>query len=137
MIIPYPTLCMQDTFARATHAHSAYASGRPSAARDDRVSCIQPSSNQMHFAYTRKIGRWLGQYTTQRASPAKSDNSVWPCAHDKRCYQTIIVRSSLRAASLTVQEEYENTLIKRLYDYTLPAHAFPAQDTFARATHSA
>ena len=31
--------CMQDTFARATH--SAYAAGRPSAARDDRVSCIQ------------------------------------------------------------------------------------------------
>ena len=30
---------MQDTFARATH--SAYAAGRPSAARDDRVSCIQ------------------------------------------------------------------------------------------------
>ena len=32
-------ICMQDTFARATH--SAYAAGRPSAARDDRVSCIQ------------------------------------------------------------------------------------------------
>ena len=30
---------MQDTFARATH--SAYAASRPSAARDDRVSCIQ------------------------------------------------------------------------------------------------
>ena len=30
---------MQDIFARATH--SAYAAGRPSAARDDRVSCIQ------------------------------------------------------------------------------------------------
>ena len=30
---------MQDTFARATH--SANAAGRPSAARDDRVSCIQ------------------------------------------------------------------------------------------------
>ena len=30
---------MQDTFARATH--SAYAAGRPSAARDDRVSFIQ------------------------------------------------------------------------------------------------
>ena len=29
--------CMQDTFARAKH----YAAGRPSAARDDRVSCIQ------------------------------------------------------------------------------------------------
>ena len=29
--------CMQDTFARATHS----AAGRPSAARDDRVSCIQ------------------------------------------------------------------------------------------------
>ena len=28
--------CMQDTFARATHL-----AGRPSAARDDRVSCIQ------------------------------------------------------------------------------------------------
>ena len=28
--------CMQDTFARATHS-----AGRPSAARDDRVSCIQ------------------------------------------------------------------------------------------------
>ena len=28
--------CMQDTFARATHSV-----GRPSAARDDRVSCIQ------------------------------------------------------------------------------------------------
>ena len=27
---------MQDTFARATHS-----AGRPSAARDDRVSCIQ------------------------------------------------------------------------------------------------
>ena len=35
----------QDTFARATH--SAYAAGRPSAARDDRVSCIQ-----------RRIGRF-------------------------------------------------------------------------------
>ena len=33
---------MQDTFARATH--SAYAAGRPSAARDDRVSCIQGGS---------------------------------------------------------------------------------------------
>ena len=33
------TVCMQDTFARATH--SAYAAGRPSTARDDRVSCIQ------------------------------------------------------------------------------------------------
>ena len=31
--------CMQDTFALATH--SAYAASRPSAARDDRVSCIQ------------------------------------------------------------------------------------------------
>ena len=31
--------CMQDTFARATH--SAYATGRPSVARDDMVSCIQ------------------------------------------------------------------------------------------------
>ena len=30
---------MQDTFARATH--SACSAGRPSAARDDRVSCIQ------------------------------------------------------------------------------------------------
>ena len=30
---------MQDTFARATH--SAYAAGRQSAARDDRVSCMQ------------------------------------------------------------------------------------------------
>ena len=30
--------CMQDTFARATHS-----AGRPSAARDDRVSCIQAS----------------------------------------------------------------------------------------------
>ena len=30
--------CMQDTFARATHS-----AGRPSAARDDRVSCIQYS----------------------------------------------------------------------------------------------
>ena len=30
--------CMQDTFARATHS-----AGRPSAARDDRVSCIQLS----------------------------------------------------------------------------------------------
>ena len=29
-------ICMQDTFARATHS-----AGRPSAARDDRVSCIQ------------------------------------------------------------------------------------------------
>ena len=29
-------LCMQDTFARATHS-----AGRPSAARDDRISCIQ------------------------------------------------------------------------------------------------
>ena len=38
-----PQICMQDTFARATH--SAYAAGRPSAARDDRVSCIQPSNN--------------------------------------------------------------------------------------------
>ena len=28
--------CMQDTFARATHS-----AGRPSAARDDRVYCIQ------------------------------------------------------------------------------------------------
>ena len=28
--------CMQDTFAHATHS-----AGRPSAARDDRVSCIQ------------------------------------------------------------------------------------------------
>ena len=36
----YLCSCMQDTFARATH--SAYAAGRPSAARDDRVSCIQP-----------------------------------------------------------------------------------------------
>ena len=45
---------------------------RPSAARDDRVSCIQTidvyqslytrlSSNQMHFATARNIGRWLGQ----------------------------------------------------------------------------
>ena len=33
--------CMQDTFARATHA-----AGRPSAARDDRVSCIQVSCIQ-------------------------------------------------------------------------------------------
>ena len=33
------SICMQDTFARATH--SAYTAGRPSAARDDRVSCIQ------------------------------------------------------------------------------------------------
>ena len=30
---------MQDTFARATHS-----AGRPSAARDDRVSCIQGSA---------------------------------------------------------------------------------------------
>ena len=30
---------MQDTFACATHL--AYAAGRPSAARDDMVSCIQ------------------------------------------------------------------------------------------------
>ena len=30
--------CMQDTFAHATHS-----AGRPSAARDDRVSCIQPA----------------------------------------------------------------------------------------------
>ena len=29
-------LCIQDTFAHATHS-----AGRPSAARDDRVSCIQ------------------------------------------------------------------------------------------------
>ena len=29
-------ICMQDTFARATHS-----AGRPSAARNDRVSCIQ------------------------------------------------------------------------------------------------
>ena len=35
-----PADCMQDTFARATH--STYAAGMPSAARDDRVSCIQP-----------------------------------------------------------------------------------------------
>ena len=35
----YMAFCMQDTFARATH--SAYAAGRPSAARDDRVSFIQ------------------------------------------------------------------------------------------------
>ena len=34
-----PLFCMQDTFARATH--SAYAAVRPSAAHDDRVSCIQ------------------------------------------------------------------------------------------------
>ena len=33
-----PRVCMQDTFARATHS-----AGRPSAARDDRVSCIQPT----------------------------------------------------------------------------------------------
>ena len=32
--------CMQDTFARATHS-----AGRPSAARDDRVSCIQAKNN--------------------------------------------------------------------------------------------
>ena len=35
--------CMQDTFARATHS-----AGRPSAARDDRVSCIQ---EQRYLAY--------------------------------------------------------------------------------------
>ena len=35
---------MQDTFARATHS----AAGRPSAARDDRVSCIQISARTIH-----------------------------------------------------------------------------------------
>ena len=34
-------VCMQDTFARATHP-----AGRPSAARDDRVSCIQVYSSK-------------------------------------------------------------------------------------------
>ena len=37
--------CMQDTFARATHS-----AGRPSAARDDRVSCIQAP----YFTYKEK-----------------------------------------------------------------------------------
>ena len=35
----YGFICIQDAFARATH--SAYADGRPSAARDDMLSCIQ------------------------------------------------------------------------------------------------
>ena len=39
---------MQDTFARATH--SAYAAGRPSAARDDRISCIQSSDGSLAIA---------------------------------------------------------------------------------------
>ena len=36
--------CMQDTFARSTHS-----AGRPSAARDDRVSCIQGLSQLYNF----------------------------------------------------------------------------------------
>ena len=35
---------MQDTFARATHS-----AGRPSAARDDRVSCIQTTVLNTHY----------------------------------------------------------------------------------------
>ena len=39
---------MQDTFARATH--SAYAAGRPSAARDDMVFCIQERIRNLALA---------------------------------------------------------------------------------------
>ena len=50
---------MQDTFARATH--SAYAAGRPSAAREDRVSCIQGSGvseyNSKNVVFSKEIKR--------------------------------------------------------------------------------
>ena len=51
--------CMQDTFARATH--SAYAAGRPSAARDDRVSCIQVTYPPPFLQDTFKFARALCQ----------------------------------------------------------------------------
>ena len=41
-------LCMQDTFAGATH--SAYAAGRPSAALDDMVFCIQERIRNLALA---------------------------------------------------------------------------------------
>ena len=50
--------CMQDTFARATHS-----AGRPSAARDDRVSCIQASREQRYLAYNMQP---LGQACVRR-----------------------------------------------------------------------
>ena len=44
---------MQDTFARATHSAKglkAEAAGRPSAARDGRVYCIQAEREQRYIA---------------------------------------------------------------------------------------
>ena len=42
---------MQDTFARATHS-----AGRPSAARDDRVSCIQLRRSSLAREYCLAFG---------------------------------------------------------------------------------
>ena len=46
--------CMQDTFARATHS-----AGRPSAARDDRVSCIQTDIMKLLNVPSQRFSRLL------------------------------------------------------------------------------
>ena len=91
---------MQDTFARATH--SAYAAGRPSAARDDRVSCIQRGSAQYNYM----------QDTFARArTRSKLAPRCGPCrAQSARRYRPDVIMSATLGYLVYKQYNYTTAL---------------------------
>ena len=84
---------MQDTFARATH--SAYASGRPSAARDDRVSCIQTYFLCTWYTILNRRARTWPSDSSARASKDVLHTNIL-CMHGKIPYRRARLTSFVR-----------------------------------------